>query len=84
MGSDTIVEFLISNGAEVNAKSSMENYTPLHMASFDGHTSVAELLIASGADIHEKSTDGVTALDIATQHNHQSLVELLKKLTTEV
>ena len=38
--------------------------TSLHCAVESGHKAVAELLLASGADINAKQADGLTALDI--------------------
>ncbi len=32
--------------------------TSLHLASYDGHHSVVELLVDRGADIHQKDNDG--------------------------
>lgn len=45
-------------GANINAKSE-KGSTSLHYAAKTGHTAVAELLIAKGADINAPDKDGV-------------------------
>lgn len=52
-----MVEFLVSNGADVNATSGPE--TPLHLARREGHGEIAEYLITHGAiDRYEKGEMG--------------------------
>jgi ankyrin repeat protein len=63
-GQNEIVELLINNGADVNAKDSLDG-TPLHLAAREGHMETAELLIAEGADVNAKTADGGTPLDVA-------------------
>ncbi len=48
-GQTDIVEYLIANGADINAES-IEGETPLQLAADKGHKEVAELLIEKGAD----------------------------------
>ena len=63
-GHKEIVELLIAEGADVNAKESA-GWTPLHNAALDGHREIAELLIAEGADVNAKHVGGQTPLDLA-------------------
>lgn len=52
--------------------------TPLHYAAQNGLTEAAKTLIAHGkVDINQKDTDGCTALLLAADSNHTSLVRLL-------
>jgi ankyrin repeat protein len=60
-----IAVFLIDQGADVNAKTTVITrglITPLHFAAMNGHKDVAELLIDSGADVDAKTSDGDTPL----------------------
>ncbi|MDP6680083.1 MAG: ankyrin repeat domain-containing protein, partial [Verrucomicrobiota bacterium] len=54
-----IVELLIANGANVNAKYNKHGWTPLHAAGYWGRKEIAELLIAKGADVNAKLEAGV-------------------------
>jgi hypothetical protein len=64
-GHKEIVELLIAEGADVNAKNDNDG-TPLHLASIRGHKEVAELLIAKGADVNAKNdNDGTPLRDAA-------------------
>ena len=52
--------------------------TPLHLASYIGHSSVVPLLLAAGADPTIKGNYGQTALDVARENNHSEVVQLLQ------
>ena len=67
-----IVQFLISNGADVNAKSPNET-TPLMMASRYGHIQVVRLLLTSGADLALQNQQGLTAIDFASNANQTEI-----------
>ena len=54
----------MADGADVNAKNKYEQ-TPLHLAAFNGHKEIAELLTDKGADVNAK-VDGWTPLHSAT------------------
>ena len=56
-GHKEIVELLIAEGADVNAKRNT-GVTPLHHAAWKSHKEVAELLIAKGADVNAKIGGG--------------------------
>ena len=45
-----IVEFLVSHGANVNAKNN-NNETPLHIAWKNGHKDIVEYLVSHGANV---------------------------------
>ena len=72
-----IAEFLISKGAEVNAKTRGLEWTPLHMAALSGHEDVAILLVANQAEIDASSSTGNTPLHEAAGKGHITIVELL-------
>ena len=49
------------------------------MASKDGHTETVKLLLAKGANVNEKRTDGDTALKMAKKKGIKEIVEMLEK-----
>src|SRR5271155_1820794 len=51
--------------------------TPLHWASAKGHKDVAQLLLASGADVNARNNNGWTPLHYAVSHDRKDVVELL-------
>jgi len=63
-GQKEIVELLIAEGADVNAKDKLGD-TPLQVAAYQGHKEIAELFIANGAYVNAKSDNGRTPLDWA-------------------
>jgi cytohesin len=52
--------------------------TPLFRAAYYGHKDIAELLIAKGADVNVKDSEG-TPLNWAKQYDHPELADLLRK-----
>ena len=77
-GHKEIVELLISQGADVNAKGKHGRIS-LHAAAAKGHKGIAELLIANGADVNAKNRDGDTPLYWAIEENHAETADLLRK-----
>ncbi|MBV9265416.1 MAG: ankyrin repeat domain-containing protein [Acidobacteriaceae bacterium] len=58
------VQFLLDDGADVNARDKF-NYTALHGAAYRGENAVVELLIAHGARLDVRSKRGQTVTDMA-------------------
>jgi ankyrin repeat protein len=77
-GHKEIVELVIANGADVNAKDEY-GLTPLHNAAYKGHKEVVELVIAKGADVNAKGVEGWTPLDIAIELKQPETADLLRK-----
>ncbi len=78
-GHPEVAELLITNGADVNAKSDGE-YTPLHFAVDHGRKEIAVLLIKNGADVNAKTKgDSETPLDWAIKDKRTEIADLLRK-----
>jgi len=65
-----IIELLITNGVDVNAKNDAAE-TPLHLATTK---EIAELLIANGADVNATTNRGTTPLDWAANDEIANLI----------
>jgi ankyrin repeat protein len=74
------VRRLLSVGADVNAKDHEDDWTPLHWASLEGHSQVANELMEHGAVIETTDNDDYTALHFACNQGHLPVVnELLSR-----
>ena len=77
-GHKEIGELLITNGADMNAKSGRKEWTPLYQAIFSKRWEFVELLIAKGADVNLSIKDGITPLHRAAgKWGQKEIVELL-------
>ena len=75
-GNKEIVEILINNGANINAKDEYGE-TPLMSACKMGRNEVADFLIKNGANVNEKSNLGNSPLSLAKKQGHKEIAELL-------
>lgn len=77
------VQYLISQGLDVNAGTTGTNVTPLLFAARGGHTDIARVLIEHGVDVnaaisaHDPRYPGMTALDAARASGNEALARLL-------
>ena len=76
-GSVMACEFLLLNGAKINALDSSGN-TPLHLAASIGSTGQVCLLLKHKANHHVPNNEGKTALDIAVDNSDADVVTLLR------
>ena|SRR3974390_1191104 len=76
-GQAEIVGWLLDSGVDPNYRYG-PGYTPLHTAAANGHLEIVKLLLAHGADKLATSNDGKSALALAEERKHGSLVEFLK------
>jgi ankyrin repeat protein len=59
-----VAQFLIANGANVNAQSP-NGTTPLMMAALDGNEELIKYLLDNGADMRMRNVHGLSVIDIA-------------------
>jgi len=71
-----VVEFLISQGADVNAKN-VADETPLHYSAGYGYKDIVKLLVSKGAAVNEKTKQGHTPLSYATMRNQVDIMKFL-------
>ena len=71
-----MVELLLENQADVNARDTLGN-EPLHRAALDDRWNIAVLLVAHGAAINARNDLGDTPFDYAVINGHPDLVRFL-------
>jgi len=71
-------QYLIKAGANVRLKGGDDGYTPLHAAAIGSSKDATRVLLEAGADVNERSSSGVTALQIAESQRDKELVQLLR------
>lgn len=82
-GNLEIVRLLLDSGAWTdNEKNDYESWNPLMCAVHNGNIEIVKLLVERGANVDVIRDGGNTALSIAKESNHQSIVEYLTPLTT--
>jgi len=74
-----VVDLLLANNADVNAKDNKSGFTPLHFAAGMGHKDLVELLLAHKADVNAKDNNGHTPLAWALHNNHKDVAEVLRR-----
>lgn len=75
----TVRDLLDADSALIDARDT-DGSTPLHCASWKGHTEVVSLLIARGADVNSQNANthwGGTPLHAAAHANNTEIVRLL-------
>ena len=72
----SLLKLLLSNKANFNS-SSINGFTPLHMASQEGHLASVVTLLQAGADQLLPKHDGFLPIHQAAQHNHVEVVRIL-------
>ncbi|MDF3054130.1 MAG: ankyrin [Gammaproteobacteria bacterium] len=75
--------FLSQNDSLVNACQDDAKITPLHFAAQNNAFDCAQALINAGANIHAKTVDGLTPLDIAALHQNHDIVQLFEQHLSE-
>lgn len=75
-GHKDIADYLLSNGANVDAKNKY-GYTALMMAAVNDKKEMVELLLSRGANINATDEDKSTALMLATERGRATIVQVL-------
>ncbi|XP_054768825.2 E3 ubiquitin-protein ligase MIB2-like [Lytechinus pictus] len=70
-----VAELLQKNKGYVNI--SVQENTPLHLAAYQGHYQVVELLVKNGASLDDKDDDGDTPLADAVHQDNQRIVKYM-------
>ncbi len=65
-GPASMIDLLVSRGADVNARGDFDGWTPLHMATQQRDPAIVKALLKNGADKSIRSTSGKTAAEMAT------------------
>jgi ankyrin repeat protein len=73
-GKLSVAEFLVANGAKVNALSPSET-TPLMMAVSSGNELLIKFLLDKGADLNMRNHEGYSAIDVAVLFNRDDIKE---------
>jgi ankyrin repeat protein len=73
-GSTDTVQFLLSRGANANAKGNSSGFTPLHGASQYSNEENALLLLDHGADVSARDAGGATVLDDAATDTMKNII----------
>src|SRR5207302_11156676 len=72
-----LTETLLYAGANVRAKTRIGDYTPLVLAARAGNASVIPALVAAGADVNSKTSNGTTPLMLAATSGSVDAVNAL-------
>jgi hypothetical protein len=75
-----VVRLLIAKGADVNAATTREAWTPLHGAALVGRQDLIDLLLAHGASasLAAKDSRGLSPADVAEQQGHADVARALR------
>lgn len=74
-----VIRELVKSGANVNARTSDEALTPLHIAATMGKMKAVEVLVALGADLTIKNSVGQTPLETAQRAGLHEAVAFLRR-----
>ncbi|NTI86190.1 ankyrin repeat domain-containing protein [Agrobacterium rhizogenes] len=74
-GPASMVDLLVSKGADVNVRGDYDGWTPLHMAAQQEDPTIVKALLKDGADKTIKSSSGKTAAEMATDPTIAALLK---------
>ncbi|XP_069669377.1 uncharacterized protein [Periplaneta americana] len=81
--SPDLLYLLLDRGASLEERSKYGE-TPLHTAAWNNRLEAAQALVARGANIHARTNGGSTPLQQAQKQKHQSLVDFLSQLESQL
>jgi uncharacterized protein len=73
-----VVQYLISEGANVNAMDALCGRSVLWLAAYAGYDQIVSELLNHTVEINQRSCDGFTPLGIAKKQNFLSVADILK------
>ncbi len=76
LGYTRIVEYFLKE-KEANIDANNTGFTPLHIATRNGHKETVHLLLTNGANLELRASNQLTALSIAAQNKNPAMVELI-------
>lgn len=82
-GLQTLVEFIISKGANVDVRNRLEQ-TPFHWACYNGEFEIAKILLDAGADITARDIEGDAPFTWAASAGQMEIVKHLLKIGVDV
>jgi ankyrin repeat protein len=71
-----VVKLIIEKGGDVN-QATNDGFTPVFMASHNGHTAALKLLMENGGDVKQATNDGTTPVYAASYGGHTNVLKLL-------
>ncbi|KAF7654089.1 hypothetical protein LDENG_00074800, partial [Lucifuga dentata] len=75
---------ILQAGALGVNSSSVDGFTPLHVAALHGHSTLATLLIRHGANVNARNNQSATPLHLASQNSHIQVVRFLLECNAKV
>lgn len=76
-GNSVLLHDMIARGGDVNAASTPDRITPLHVAAMHGNVGVVKVLLDGGANVNAADRHAITALRWAVVYNHVDTAKLL-------
>lgn len=77
-GQLSIIEYLVSKGAQINCIEQINGETPLHQAAKSGHMEVVQFLFKQGADLNAKNKYGQTPYFSAFEAGETTVTDFLR------
>ena len=71
------LDLLIDNNININDAENQFHFTPLHVACYNNHLRIIQLLIFTGADPSQKDIFNNSTVEIASENGHHDLVQIL-------
>lgn len=78
-GNELAIRYLIYKGADINAKTKLAGYTPLHLAIENHSSALVSLLLDGGADPFAQDLKGMSAWALAIYHGDEDVVRSLAR-----
>lgn len=77
-----VLDYLLSHGVDLGAGNDLR-YTPLILASVANYPSLVQRYVDRGDDLNSQDIDGETALSLAIEKDHQSVIRILRAANAE-